>query len=289
MKETGRIALITGSRMPKPDPETHLLVAALAAHGIDTLVTTWDADLDWAQFPLIVLRSPWDYFERLNEFLPWAARVAAQTRLLNPFPVIDWNCHKRYLRELGENGLPVVPTLWLEQGCPDSAARLATLPWPEVVIKPAVSIGAINTRRGQRDDPASRNHVANLLASGDVMVQPFLPGIASEGEISLIFFGGEFSHAIRKVPQAGDYRVQDMYGGSVHAHAPAPEEIELATSALSLTPLPTTYARVDLVHHEGRLLIMELELIEPELFLPAAPGAAARYAAALQAQLAASA
>ena len=275
--------------MPKPDPESHLLVAALTAHGIDTLVTTWDADLDWAQFPLVVLRSPWDYFERLNEFLPWAENVAAQTTLVNHYPVIDWNCHKRYLRELGENGLPVVPTLWLDHGSPDSAARLAATPWPEVVIKPAVSIGAINTLRGERDAAASREHIAALLVDGDVMVQPFLPAIASEVEISLIFFGGQFSHAIRKVPQPGDYRVQDMYGGSVHAHLPSAEEIKLATSALSLTPLPTAYARVDLVRHEGRLLIMELELIEPELFLPAAPGAAARYAAALQAQLAASA
>lgn len=271
--------------MPKPDPETHLLVAELAERGIDTLVTTWDADLDWAQFPLVVLRSPWDYFERLNEFLAWAARIAAQTKLINPFPVIDWNCHKRYLRELGQIGLPVVPTLWLDQGCRDSATRLAATPWPQVVIKPAVSIGAINTLRCGHDDPASRDHIAALLADGDVMIQPFLPAIASEGEISLIFFAGAFSHAIRKVPQAGDYRVQDMYGGSVHPHLPSAEEIALATSALRHTPLPTTYARVDLVRHEGQLVIMELELIEPELFLPAAPGAAGRYAAALQAQL----
>ena len=273
--------------MPKPDPETHLLVAELAALNIDTLVTTWDAELDCAQFPLVVLRSPWDYFERLSEFLAWAECVAAQTTLVNPYPVIDWNCHKRYLRELGENGLPVMPTLWLAQGCQDSAARVAATPWPQVVIKPAVSIGAINTLLGKRDDPASRDHIEALLAGGDIMVQPFLPGIASEGEISLIFFGGEFSHAIRKVPQAGDYRVQDMYGGTVHPHVPTTEEIRLATSALRRTPLPTTYARVDLVRHEGQLLIMELELIEPELFLPAAPGAAGRYATALHTQLAA--
>lgn len=275
--------------MPKPDPETHLLVAALAERDIDTLVTTWDADLDWSQFPLVVLRSPWDYFARLDEFLPWAAGVATQTRLVNPFAVIDWNCHKRYLKALAEKGLPVVPTLWLAQGSTDSGARLAGTPWQQVVIKPAVSIGAINTLLGQRDAPASRDHIATLLATGDVMVQPFLPAIASAGEISLVFFGGEFSHAIRKLPQPGDYRVQDMYGGSVHPHVPTPEEIGLASSALNQTPSPTTYARVDLVRHAGRLLIMELELIEPELFLPAAPGAAGRYAAALQAQRSASA
>ena len=272
--------------MPKPDPETHLLVAALAGRGIATQVTTWDADLDWAAFPLVLLRSPWDYFERLNEFLAWAKGVAARTRLLNPYPVIDWNCHKRYLKELADNGLPVVPTLWLDHGSTAGAARLAGLSWEQLVIKPAVSIGAINTLRGARSDRAGRAHIDTLLASGDVMVQPFLPGIASEGEISLIFFGGEFSHAIRKLPRPGDYRVQDMYGGTVHAHIPTGEEIGLATRALSLTPLPTTYARVDLVRHEDQLLIMELELIEPELFLPAAPGAASRYAAALDAQLA---
>jgi glutathione synthase/RimK-type ligase-like ATP-grasp enzyme len=271
--------------MPKPDPETHLLVAALAELDIDAVVTPWDADLDWAGFPLVLVRSPWDYFERLNEFLGWARRVAALTRLVNPCPVIEWNAHKRYLGELAAQGLPVVPTLWLDQGSTDSAARLAAAPWQQLVIKPAVSIGAINTLRGDRDDPASRQHIDALLPSGDVMVQPYLPDIASAGEVSLVFFSGTFSHAIRKVPRPGDYRVQDMYGGTVHPHTPSAAEIELATNALRLTPAPTTYARVDLVRHEGRQLIMELELIEPELFLPAAPDAARRFAAALHAQL----
>lgn len=271
--------------MPKPDPETHLLVAALAEIGIDALITPWDADLDWASFPLILVRSPWDYFERLDEFLAWSERVATLTRLVNPSAVIAWNCHKRYLREISEKGLPTIPTLWLDRGTTDAAVRLGATSWPRLVIKPAVSIGAINTLLVERTDAAALAHLDTILPTGDVMMQPFLPAIGSTGEISLIFFAGKFSHAIRKLPKPGDYRVQDMYGGSVQVHDPAADEIELATRALHLTPAPTTYARVDLVRDEGRLLIMELELIEPELFLPLAPGAATRFASALRSQL----
>lgn len=286
MAPTHRIALVTGARMPKPDPESHLLVAALAELGIAADVLPWDSATDWAAYPLVVVRTPWEYFARLDAFLAWCARVETATRLVNPRAIVAWNSHKGYLRELAARGLPVVPTLWLERGSPDGAARLAAATWPQVVVKPAVSIGAIGTRLDAPGAAGCRAHVEALLTEGDVMVQPYLPGIAESGEVSLIFFAGRFSHAIRKRPKAGDYRVQDLYGGTVETCQPAADEIELAGTALQLTPVPTTYARVDLVRHDGRPLIMELELIEPELFLGASPEAARRFAAALQTQLA---
>ncbi len=282
MEASTRIVLVTGATMAKPDPETHLLVAALAEIGVEAVVAPWDSPEDWAAYPLVVVRTPWDYFRRLPEFLAWAARTSQLTAFVNPVSVIEWNSHKAYLRELAGKGIPTVPTLWLDRGAADGAARLAATGWGEVVVKPAVSIGAIGALKAHATDPACQAHLAALLAEGDVLVQPFIESVAAQGEVSLIYFGGAFSHAIRKQPAAGDYRVQDMYGGTNHPYQPAADEVELATLALSATPAPTTYARVDMVRlPDGRPAVMELELIEPELFLGVAPEAPARFAEVL--------
>lgn len=282
MEASTRIVLVTGATMAKPDPETHLLVAALARIGVEAVVAPWDSPEDWAAYPLVVVRTPWDYFRRLPEFLGWAARTSQLTAFVNPVSVIEWNSHKAYLRELAAKGIPTVPTLWLDRGAADGAARLAATGWGEVVVKPAVSIGAIGALKAHAADPACTAHLTALLAEGDVLVQPFIESVAAQGEVSLIYFGGAFSHAIRKQPAAGDYRVQDMYGGTNHPYQPAADEVELATLALSATPAPTTYARVDMVRlPDGGPAVMELELIEPELFLGVAPDAPARFAEVL--------
>lgn len=282
MEASTRIVLVTGATMAKPDPETHLLVAALANIGVEAVVAPWDSPEDWAAYPLVVVRTPWDYFRRLPEFLAWAKRTSQLTAFVNPVSVIEWNSHKAYLRELAAKGIPTVPTLWLDRGAADGAARLAATGWGEVVVKPAVSIGAIGAMKAHAADPACIAHLAALLAEGDVLVQPFIESVAAQGEVSLIYFGGAFSHAIRKQPAAGDYRVQDMYGGTNHPYQPAADEVALATLALSATPAPTTYARVDMVRlPDGRPAVMELELIEPELFLGVDPAAPARFAEVL--------
>lgn len=282
MEASTRIVLVTGATMAKPDPETHLLVAALARIGVEAVVAPWDSPEDWAAYPLVVVRTPWDYFRRLPEFLAWAKRASQLTAFVNPVSVIEWNSHKAYLRELAAKGIPTVPTLWLDHGAADGAARLAATGWGEVVVKPAVSIGAIGALKAHAADPACVAHLAALLAEGDVLVQPFIESVAAQGEVSLIYFGGAFSHAIRKQPAAGDYRVQDMYGGTNHPYQPAADEVELATLALSATPAPTTYARVDMVRlPDGCPAVMELELIEPELFLGVDPAASARFAEVL--------
>lgn len=280
----GDIALVTGAEMAKPDPETHLLVAALADIGVKGVVVPWGGPAaDWARYPLVAVRTPWDYFTRLPEFLAWAEQVSQVTRLVNPYPVLAWNCHKGYLRQLADEGVPTVPTLWLPRGSDDPVGRLRQCGWDDVVIKPAVSIGAIGALRAHSSDPACQAYLESLVAEQDAMAQPFVSSVAQAGEVSLVYFGGVFSHAICKRPAAGDYRVQDMYGGTVHAHVPAAAERALAEAVLAHTPAPTTYARVDLVEHEGRPVLMELEVIEPELFLGATPEAAARFAAVLKA------
>ena len=282
MEATTRIVLVTGATMAKPDPETHLLVDALARIGVEAVVAPWDSPEDWAAYPLVVVRTPWDYFKRLPEFLAWAARTSKLTAFVNPYAVIDWNSHKEYLRELAGRGIPTVPTLWLDKGCSDARAQLRARNWDEVVVKPAVSIGAIGALRAQASDPACVAHMERLVEEGDVMVQPFVESVAEAGEVSLVYFGGHFSHAIRKKPAAGDYRVQDMYGGSVHAHEPTAAELALASAVLAQTPAPATYARIDLVDFEGRPALMEAELIEPELFLGATPEAAMNFAQVLR-------
>ncbi|KAA6182057.1 hypothetical protein F2Q65_18530 [Thiohalocapsa marina] len=281
------IALVTGATMAKPDPETHLLVDALAQLGLGADVLPWNSAQDWAAYPLVVVRTPWDYFRHLDAFMAWTMRTSALTQLVNPTAVIAWNSHKCYLRELAAGGIATVPTLWFERGAPTPCARLTTQGWDVVVVKPAVSIGAIGALRSKAADPACCAHLEHLVAAGDVMVQPFVRSIVEAGEVSLIYFGGVFSHAICKRPAAGDYRVQDMYGGSVHAHTPTAAERSLAEAVLEHAPAATTYARVDLVRHEGRPVLMELEAIEPELFLGATPDAAANFAAELARQLAA--
>lgn len=282
MPASPRIVLVTGAEMAKPDPETHHLVAALAQLGVNADVVPWSAPVDWAAWPLVVVRTPWDYFRRLPEFLAWAEATSRLTRFVNPLAVIDWNCHKQYLRQLAAEGIPTVPTLWLDKGCADGRAQLAARGWGEVVVKPAVSIGAIGALRAMASDPACLAHLDSLVADGDVMVQPFVASVAEAGEVSLVYFGGHFSHAIRKQPAAGDFRVQDMYGGTVHPHQPTEAELAVADAVLARTPAPTTYARIDLVEFAGAPALMEAELIEPELFLGATPEAAMNFARVLR-------
>lgn len=282
MPASPRIVLVTGAEMAKPDPETHHLVAALAQLGVNADVVPWSAPVDWAAWPLVVVRTPWDYFRRLPEFLAWAEATSRLTRFVNPLAVIDWNCHKQYLRQLAAEGIPTVPTLWLDKGCADARAQLAARGWGEVVVKPAVSIGAIGALRAMASDPACLAHLDSLVADGDVMVQPFVTSVAEAGEVSLVYFGGRFSHAIRKQPAAGDFRVQDMYGGTVHPHQPTEAELAVADAVLARTPAPSTYARIDLVEFAGAPALMEAELIEPELFLGATAEAAMNFARVLR-------
>jgi glutathione synthase/RimK-type ligase-like ATP-grasp enzyme len=137
----------------------------------------------------------------------------------------------------------------------------------EIVVKPAVGINSNGTMRSAPDDPALAQHLLRLLNTGDALVQPFVPAILSTGEVSLVFLGSRYSHAVRKLPRDGDFRVQDNHGGSVQPYAPSAKEIETALAALAVAPAPTTYARVDVVDLHGTPAVMELELIEPELFL----------------------
>ena len=293
---TARIALATAAEFPDLDDDGPALLAALESLGIAAEPVVWtDALVDYSRYDLVVVRSTWDYHHQLDEFLAWVERVAATTLLANAAPVLAWNTHKTYLRELAAAGLPVVDTTWLEPGDAFTVPAAG-----EYVVKPAVSAGSRNTNRylaGDHDDLAT-DHVRSLLAAGrTVMVQPYLDAIDTDGETALVFFGGVFSHAVRKGPllEPAMALVNDAYKPETMQRRD-PSEAELAVAGRVLEALPSTgtgvarrdllYARVDLVPGaDGSPVLLELELTEPSMFLSydGADGAAAagRFAAAI--------
>lgn len=283
------VALATCRQYPGLLDDDAPLVAALAAAGVKARPAVWDEPQDWRRFEAVLLRSVWDYYERPDEFLPWLAhleRVGA--RCFNPPALVRWNADKRYLRELAERGVPIPPTLWFERGSDPgaAAAAVAASGWDDVVIKPTISGGAWRTRRiAAREAVRHLDDMALVLRDAGLMAQPFLPEIVEQGEVSLLFFGGAFSHAALKRAKPGDYRVQWTHGGTHVPQAAAPDLVAQARRVLDAAPAPGLYARVDGVLRDGRLLLMELEQIEPFLFLGLDAGAGARLAAALLAAL----
>jgi glutathione synthase/RimK-type ligase-like ATP-grasp enzyme len=271
------VLFATAHRLPTPDLETPLVVEALNAGGIAAEIQPWDAPVDWSKADLVVVRSTWDYYERRDEFVRWAYQVEATTRLVNPAAVVEWNSHKGYLVELAGRGISTVPTALFRRGtlAPDWAEMFDGD--SELVVKPSVSVGAVGALRGSPAEVAG--HLGYLMQTGDVLVQPLIPSVLTQGETSLVFFGGKFSHAVRKIPRPGEYRVQEHHGGTVQPHEPERGEMSVAGAAIAAAPMPPSYARADLVATSNGPALMELELIEPFLFLATDPPAAARFAA----------
>jgi glutathione synthase/RimK-type ligase-like ATP-grasp enzyme len=265
--------------------DDRLLREALGRCGLTSVRVDWaDPDVDWSRFRCAVFRTTWDYFDRYAEFTAWLDRIERQTRVCNPASVIRWNVDKHYLADLHEKGVPVVPSRFLERGSTRTLSDvLNETGWDEAVIKPCVSGAARHTYRVNRRTSAEHQPtLSKLLAEEAMIVQPFQADIARTGEDTLMVFGGRYSFAVRKVAKAGDFRVQDDFGGTVHRHQPTEEQIELAERAVAAcSPVPV-YGRVDMVRgNDGRLAVMEMELIEPELWLRFHPPAADTFADAL--------
>ena len=282
-----RIALATSAKLPTLNDDDRLLIPALAELGLAAVPAVWDApDVCWDECHAVLVRSCWDYHHRLEEFLAWVTRLErAGVPLWNPPAVLRWNSHKGYLRDLAARGVPIVPTRWLERGAPvDLAGLLRDAAWQEAVVKPAVSASAHGTWRTSLETASGdQRQFDDLLGAGDVMVQPFMSEVRDAGEWSLLFLGGRFSHAVLKRPAAGDYRVQWEFGGTAVTMAPPGTPLADAEAVMAALPGDPVYARVDGVERDGRLVLMELELIEPHLFLGWDAGAAARLARAVDA------
>ncbi|GAA3445021.1 ATP-grasp domain-containing protein [Planomonospora venezuelensis] len=257
------------------DDEKEIALAAWAEAGISGRVVRWDnPGVDWAAFDVVVVRSVWDYVARREEFLAWAHRVEAVTRLANPAAVLERNTDKTYLRDLAA---PIIPTSWVEPG---QAADLPVL--TEYVVKPAISAGARDTIR-TTDRAEAEAHAARLAAEGrTAMVQPYLDMVETEGETSLLYFGGRLSHAVRRNPMlAGGAAAPDADNARAELRTPDPDQVALAEKVLAEFP-GLLYARVDLVRlPDGSPALIEVELTEPYLFLRYAPEAAANLARAL--------
>jgi glutathione synthase/RimK-type ligase-like ATP-grasp enzyme len=276
---TPRIAIATCADYPELKGDDDLLCEALRQRGCEASSVVWDGDTaDWGGFDLCLVRSTWDYHDKYGRFLAWTRRVEAATALHNPAGLIAWNSDKRYLRQLAEAGVPTVPTLWVERDAEvDLAAALAHRGWEEAVVKPVVDLGAQNLHRVRADEAPQA--LANVLERQEAMVQPFLPSLEAEGELSLIYVDGKLSHTVRKHPAAGDFRVQSIWGGTVASAKPEPQHVEVAEQALAQLDEPPLYGRVDLVSDlYGNPVLIELELIEPNLYLSTDPAAAERLA-----------
>jgi glutathione synthase/RimK-type ligase-like ATP-grasp enzyme len=285
-----RVALVTCEAYPELYEDDLLLKAALQEIGIAGVPSVWsDAQVDWGAFDAVVVRSPWDYFERTGEFRAWLdARIESGGLLCNSADILDWNYDKKYLTDVERAGVPLVPTICIERG--DTLADIAALSrargWDDIVVKPTISGGGYRTYRfGVAELERHRADIEQTLEDRGVLVQPFLPEIQSSGELSMLFFDGVFSHAVEKRPKDGDYRVQFQYGGTTSSVEVSEALIAQGRVCVGAAPSLPVYARVDGVVREGQFLLMELEVFEPLMFLAREPAAPLRFAHAIAGRL----
>lgn len=288
-----RVLIASFQDLPPTEVDDQPFIAALEAAGHDVVVAPWDAaGLDPAVFDVCVLRTTWDYQERLAEFLQWARRMAESTRLLNPLPVVEWNTHKSYLRELEAAGIPTLPTEWLDcGGTADVRTLMERHRWSRGFIKPAIGSTARETLPFMADDEglaAAQAHVDRLQPGEDLMLQAYCADVEAEGEWSVFFISGTATHAVRKIPVAGDYRVQDDFGATDERIPLDPVLVRHGQAAMSFAAQrcgidgPLLYGRADFLREPaGEFCLIELELVEPSLFFRHDPSAAERMAAAL--------
>ncbi|HEY5851864.1 MAG TPA: hypothetical protein VIT62_14005 [Lysobacter sp.] len=293
-----RLALVTAIAAVAQDDDLGPLLDACSRAGITTQVRAWDdPSVAWSRFDAVLLRSPWDYTERLAEFLTWCTRVSSRARLINPLPVVRWNIDKHYLSELAALGVPVVPTRFVEPDMDALPALEAFLAEhreaAEFVVKPAVGAGSRDAQRySSAQDFAAANHVARLLeADRSAMLQPYLASVDRDGETALMFFEGRFSHAIRKGPllRREEGPTEHLFAAEeITARMPGEQELVLAETVMAAAAKclqlrsPLSYARVDLIRgDDGSPRLLELELCEPSLFFAHCAGSADRFAALL--------
>jgi glutathione synthase/RimK-type ligase-like ATP-grasp enzyme len=277
-----RIALATSADHAELHPHDLTLADALRAAGLHPVAEVWtDPSVDWSSYDAVLLRTVWDYHVRYLEFTEWLGQLdKAGVPVLNDTDLVRWNADKQYLLELRERGVSIVPSQVAAGPCLRDVIN--GLNGQQVVIKPTVSATAHLTIRGTAGSEELSRAIDDLPDTV-YLVQPFQPEIQSEGEWSLIFIDGEFTHAVLKRPADGDYRVQDDFGGTAELLEAPAAVLEGAAAALAAadTRRSPVYARVDGIVANGRFLLMELELIEPYLFLPQSPEATTKLATAV--------
>ncbi|MFN7975622.1 MAG: hypothetical protein U0166_25330 [Acidobacteriota bacterium] len=273
------VAIASCVVLPEPDPDAAPLLDALRRAGLRAEVLAWDDPAaDFSRARLTVLRSTWNYPAAPAAFDAWLGRVASQSQLFNPLALVRWNLHKRYLLGLERAGIPVVPTRLLTMGARVALADvMASERWEDVVVKPAISAASMGTMRVRRPEiDAGERHLAGLLLNGDVLVQPYQRGVDGHGERALVWIDGDLTHAVRKAPRfaGADEAVSD-------AVPIAADEAAVARRAIALLERPLLYARIDVAPGPDGPRVMELELIEPSLFLSQSGAALERLVRAI--------
>jgi glutathione synthase/RimK-type ligase-like ATP-grasp enzyme len=283
------VALITWAGLPEGAESEQLLAPHLKARGVEARMVDWrDASVDFSGFDLVVLRSCWDYHLRAKEFADWLERTAAVVPVLNDPNIVHWNSNKFYLQSLDNPSLRIAPTCFVSSNARLQQSDLSLMRgWLKAVVKPAVSASAHKTWLFEREKLPSLEKLKELMSGEDFLVQQFIPEIETQGEISFIYIDGEFSHAVLKRPAGGDFRVQVEHGGSAEPLVPPESLLRQADAIARAVPQvrESLYCRLDAVDQNGSLILMELELIEPELFLGLAEGAAKRFAEAITREL----
>ncbi len=262
--------------------------AAMSEAGWQVDCVPWrDPAVDWNRYDAVYICTPWDYINDPALFLRVLETIeASRAQLINPLPLVRWTLAKTYLRDLEEKGGAIVPSLWFDDfdagGVPGWFDALAT---DRVVAKPGIGANAQDTFVLQRPVGAAQvDELRRTFTERQFFVQPFMQNIQTEGEFSLFFFNGEYSHAILKTPEQGDFRSQEEHGADIKSVTATPEQVAAAERILSLVEPRPTYVRVDLVRDDhGAYRLMELELIEPSLYLRTDAGSAGRFARAFDA------
>ncbi|MGB2742449.1 MAG: hypothetical protein WBC60_18045 [Cognaticolwellia sp.] len=271
-----------------------LIDEPMLALGWKTEVVSWrNKDVNWSDYEVVVIRSPWDYQDDMASFLKVLENIEqSSARLENSLAVVEWNINKDYLKSLSQDGVTIVPTLWPEVfDTNNMAGYFNHFSTEQMVLKPRVSANADNTFWLTKDN--YQDKVAELnaaFASRELMVQPFMADICSEGEFSLFYFNGEFSHAILKTPAQGDFRVQEEHGGGLLAVTPEPALTAAADKtmqAISKLHGELLYARIDFVRYQDTFALMEAELIEPSLYFNMDKASPQRFAQAFVARMSA--
>lgn len=271
--------------------EDRLVQEALEAEGLKVIRKSWDdPHFDWSSTKYALFRSTWDYFNRFEEFSGWFEKTSLQTGFINSKDLIRWNMDKHYLQELAGAGINVPRTLFVEKGTDTTleaavaqAIQQKGFQNPQFVLKPCISGGGRHTYRiGETGIPQREAIFTELIAGEALMLQEFQKNIVSHGEYSLMVFDGTYSHAVLKKAKAGDFRVQDDFGGSVHPHSAWDQQIAFAEKVVGAVPEPPLYARVDIFRdNDGNWALAELEIFEPELWFRLNPGAAGILARAI--------
>lgn len=286
------IALITYDGLPDLDPDDGLFRDELVKRGHKVHACIWDdKSIDWSKFDVSIMRSAWDYHLKKNQFFAWMESISKQTKLFNPLEVMKWSSHKSYLKQLAAAGLPIVETHWIEKGSSANGV-FDSLNWQKAIVKPAVGLATFGVKKLSLDDSANgkeanikaaEEHANNLARTEDVMIQPYLSSVEDYGERALIFLNGKYSHTIRK----SSFQHLAPGGHAGETSVPSDEtEVVAAQNVIDFLSQKPLYARVDLVRDfENQPVILELELVEPSLFLSFHPPAVLAFADAFESVL----